>query len=49
VTPTYKVSDRFVVRGDLRFDSANRAVFVRESGALRARQTTVAGNVVFVY
>jgi len=49
VTPTYRFTDRFLVRGDVRFDRANRDVFVREGGGLRRRQTTVAGNVIFVY
>jgi hypothetical protein len=48
LTPTYKLTDRFLVRGDLRVDAANKAVFQRD-GAPRKRQATFAGNVIFVY
>jgi hypothetical protein len=47
-TPTYKVSDRFIVRSDLRFDSANAPLFVKNSG-LSDKQTTISTNIIFVY
>jgi hypothetical protein len=49
LTPTYKVSDRVVVRGDARIDRSSRPMFIREAGALRRQQATFAGNVIFVY
>jgi hypothetical protein len=47
-TPTYRVSDRFIVRSDLRFDRANAPLFVKNSG-LSDRQATVSTNIMFVY
>lgn len=49
LTPSYRFTDRFLVRGDVRFDSANQDIYVRRSGELRSHQTTVAANVIFVY
>ena len=49
VTPSYKFTDRFLVRGDVRFDGANQDIYVRRGGDLRRHQTTVAANVIFVY
>jgi len=49
ITPTYKFTDRFLMRADVRFDRSNREVFVKEGGALKKSQATIAGNVVFVY
>ena len=48
LTPTYKLSDRFVVRSDLRFDHANAALFVKDAG-LSDKQTTISTNIIFVY
>ena len=48
-TPTYRITDRVVVRGDARFDTANAALFVKEADGLQRRQTTFAANVIFVY
>ena len=47
-TPTYKLGDRFIVRSDLRFDSANTPLFVKNSG-LSDKQTTISTNIIFVY
>ena len=47
-TPTYKIGDRFIVRSDLRFDSANRPLFAKNSG-LSDKQTTISTNIIFVY
>jgi hypothetical protein len=49
ITPTYKFTDRFLMRADVRFDRANRELFAKESGGLKKNQATIAGNVVFVY
>ncbi len=48
VTPTYKLSDRFLVRSDVRFDSANSPLFVKNSGH-SDKQTTISTNLIFVY
>lgn len=48
LTPTYRVSDRFIVRGDLRFDRANAPLFVKNSG-VSDTQATVSTNIIFVY
>lgn len=48
ITPTLRVSDRFIVRSDLRFDRANSPLFVKNAG-LSDTQTTVSTNVIFVY
>ena len=47
-TPTFKLSDRFLVRSDLRFDSANSPLFVKNS-SLSDKQTTISTNLIFVY
>ena len=47
-TPTYKLSDRFIVRSDLRFDRANAPLFVKKDG-LSDRQRTISTNIIFVY
>jgi hypothetical protein len=49
LTPTLEVSDRLVVRSDLRYDSANKDIFVKRGGGLKSNQTTFAANVIFVY
>lgn len=49
LTPTYRVTDRIVIRADARFDSANQSLFIKDDGLLRKRQTTVAGNVMLLY
>jgi Putative beta-barrel porin-2, OmpL-like. bbp2 len=49
LTPTCKFTDRFLFRGDVRFDRSNRDIFVKRGGARRDSQTTFAGNVIFVY
>lgn len=49
VTPSYRFTDHFLIRGDWRVDHANRALFVRRAGASASGQTTVAMNAVFVY
>lgn len=48
LTPTYRVSDRFIVRSDLRYDRANAPLFVKNSG-LSDRQATISTNIMFVY
>lgn len=48
LTPTWKLNDRFIVRGDVRLDRANAPLFVRNEG-LSNRQTTLSTNIIFVY
>lgn len=48
LTPTWKLNERFIVRGDLRLDRANAPLFVRNDGVSR-RQATVSTNISFVY
>ena len=48
LTPTWKLNDRFIVRGDVRFDRANAPLFVRNEG-LSNRQTTFSTNIIVVY
>jgi hypothetical protein len=47
-TPTFKLSDRFILRSDLRFDHANMPLFVKDAG-FSDKQTTISTNVIFVY
>ena len=47
-TPTLKLSDRFILRSDVRFDHANAPLFVKDAG-LSDKQTTISTNVIFVY
>jgi hypothetical protein len=49
LTPTFKVSDRFVVRSDLRYDSSDKDIFIKRDGELKSSQMTIAANVIFVY
>lgn len=48
LTPTYKFTSHVLVRGEVRFDSANQPILAKR-GTLSDKQTTVAANVVFVY
>lgn len=47
-TPTFKLSDRFILRSDLRFDHANAPLFVKDAG-LSDKQATLSTNVIFVF
>jgi Putative beta-barrel porin-2, OmpL-like. bbp2 len=49
VTPTLRFGDRFVFRGEMRYDRANDNVFVQQDGTPTRHQMTIAGNVIFVY
>jgi hypothetical protein len=47
-TPTYKFTDHVLVRGEVRYDKANQPILAKQ-GTLSDKQTTVGGNVIFVY
>ncbi len=49
LTPEFRVHPMFVVRGDLRRDQSNRAVFEHGDGSFGRSQTTVSVNVLFVF
>jgi len=49
LTPALRLGDRLVLRGDLRLDRADAPIFPRRDAEPRTRQTTVAGNLVWVY
>ena len=48
LTPTYKFTSHVLVRGDLRFDSANQPILAK-GRTFSDSQRTVGGNVIFVY
>jgi len=47
-TPTYKFTDHVLLRGEVRYDTANQPIFAKR-GTLSDKQTTVGANVIFVY
>ena len=47
-TPAYKFTDHVLLRGEVRFDKANRPILTKER-TLDDKQTTVAVNFIFVY
>ena len=49
LTPSLKVSDRMVLRGDVRFDHADLPIYTRDLATPTKRQTTLALNLAFVY
>ena len=49
LTPELRVTDAFLLRGELRYDSSDHSVFVRSDGATRHYQTTVALNAIYVF
>ena len=48
LTPTYKFTSHVLVRGEVRYDSANQPILAKR-GTLTDKQTTVGANVIFVY
>ena len=48
LTPSYKFTSHALLRGEVRFDSANQPILARR-GAFSDKQTTIAANVIFVY
>ncbi|HJQ10343.1 MAG TPA: porin [Gemmatimonadaceae bacterium] len=48
LTPTWKFTDHFVVRGEVRHDWANQEIITRR-GTVSDRQTTAAANFIVVY
>lgn len=49
VTPTYKFSDSFLIRPELRWDHSNKDVFEKDTGKLNNDQFTFAVNGVFTF
>ena len=49
LTPEFRPRPSFIVRGDLRFDRSNRAVFERNDGSLGTTQFTVSLNALVVF
>lgn len=49
LTPSYKVGDHFVVRSDVRFDRADRPLFMKGAGDATNTQRTITFNAIFVY
>ena len=47
-TPAYKFTDHVVLRGEVRYDTANQPILTKR-GTLADKQTTVGANVIFVY
>ncbi len=48
LTPTYKITNHVLVRGELRFDSANQPILAKR-GTFSDSQRTVGANIIFVY
>ncbi len=49
LTPSLKVSDRMVVRSDLRYDKASENLFIKKLNSPTKSQTTIALNVLWVF
>ena len=50
LTPTFKVSNNFIVRAEGRYDSINQdAVYVDQNGKTKRNQATLGFNAMFVY
>lgn len=49
LTPEFRVHPRFVVRGEVRRDWSDTAVFETRAGGATRRQTTIAFNTLFVF
>jgi hypothetical protein len=47
-TPAYKFTDHVLLRGDLRYDTANQPILAKRA-TLADKQTTIGANVIFVY
>ena len=47
-TPAYKFTDHVLLRADLRYDTANQPILAKRA-TLADKQTTIGGNVIFVY
>jgi hypothetical protein len=48
LTPTFKFTDHVLLRGEVRYDSANQPILTKRA-TLADKQTTVSANVIFVY
>jgi hypothetical protein len=49
LTPELHVTDSLLLRGDVRIDNSNQAVFQRSDGLLRHYQPTLAVNAIYVF
>lgn len=49
LTPEFRLHPRFIVRGEVRRDWSDAAVFEAHAGGMTSRQTTVAINTMFVF
>ena len=47
-TPAYKFADHVLLRGEVRYDTADQPIFTKR-GTLADKQTTIGANVIFVY
>jgi len=47
-TPAYKFTDHVVLRGEVRYDTANQPILTKR-GTFADKQTTIGANVIFVY
>jgi hypothetical protein len=47
-TPTYKFTDHVLLRGEVRYDTANQPILTKRA-TLADKQTTIGANVIFVY
>jgi putative OmpL-like beta-barrel porin-2 len=48
LTPTFKFTDHFLLRGEARYDAANQPILTKRS-TVAEKQTTLGVNVIFVY
>jgi hypothetical protein len=48
LTPAFKFTDHILLRGEVRFDSANQPILAKLA-TLADKQTTIGANVIFVY
>lgn len=49
ITPEFKVTDQFLVRGEFRYDYSDQSVFKREDGLTRHYQPTIAVNALYAF
>jgi hypothetical protein len=49
ITPEFKVTDQFVVRGDFRLDNSDVSVFKKDDGTTRHYQPTLAFNALYAF
>lgn len=49
ITPEYRFTQKFILRGDLRRDSSNQPFFEKNGGEFSDSQTTMAVNAIYVF